>query len=113
MLSNEVGYFEILRNPFIIIGSSILCAFTPGFVTVIVLSSFWVIHSFAVSYQLAMVIVLVLLVMYLLFFRFCPKATYVLLLMVFCCYIHIPYALPIVLALAFSYNYIFAFNYLE
>ena len=110
-LSNEVGYFSLLTNPFIIIGASVLCAFTPGFVTVLVLSGFWTIHMFSVSQQLGIVVLIVLLIMYMLFFRFCPKAVYVLLFTVFCCMIHIPYVVPVVLALAFAYTYIFAMDF--
>ena len=111
ILSREVGYFSLLTNPFIVIVASALCAFTPGFVTVVVLSSFWTIHMFSVSQQLGIVVLIVLMIMYMLFFRFCPKAVYILLFTVFCCMINIPYAVPVILALGFSYTYIFAMDF--
>ena len=111
LLTNEIGFLTVLKNPLVIIPSAAVCAFTPGFVTVIVLSVFVFMHLFSVSLQLALVVMAVMLVMYLLFFRFCPKAIYVLLLVIFCFCLRIEYVLPVCLALMLSFNYIFAVDF--
>ena len=111
LLTNEVGFFEILKNPFIITAAAVLCALTPGFVTIIVLSGFLLVHLFVMSVPLGMVVVVVLGIMYLLFFRFCPNGVYLLLITVFCFCLNIPYLLPVVVALVCSANYIFAFDF--
>lgn len=111
LLTNEVGFFEILKNPLIIGAAAVLCALTPGFVTVIVLGGFLLVHLFVMSVPLGMVVVVVLGIMYLLFFRFCPGGVYLLLITCFCFSLHIPYLLPVVVALVCSANYIFAFDF--
>lgn len=111
LLTNEIGYLSLLRNPLIIIVASVICAFTPRIVTLITLSTFFILHIFAVSQQLSVAVILVLILMYLTFFRFCPEAVYILLLTIFCCLIKIPFALPIVFALAFGFQYIFAMSF--
>ncbi len=111
LLTNEVGFFEILKNPLIIIPAAVLCALTPGFVTIIVLSGFLLVHLFVMSFPLGMVVVIVIGIMYLIFFRFCPTAVYLFLITVFCFCIHIPYLLPVVVALICPVSFIFAFDF--
>ena len=111
LLTNEVGFFEILKNPLIIISAAVLCALTPGFVTIIVLSGFLLTHLLVMSVPLGMVVVVILGIMYLLFFRFSPTAVYLFLITVFCFCFHIPYLLPVVVALICPVSYIFAFDF--
>lgn len=111
ILTNEVGFLEILKNPLIIVSAAVLCALTPGFVTIIVLSGFLLLHLFIMSVPLGMVVVVILGIMYLLFFRFCPKAVYLFLITIFCFNLHIPYLLPVVVAILCPVNFIFAFDF--
>ena len=111
LLTYEIGYIEFLKSPLIIIPSAVVCGLTPAPVTLFVVSFFILIHLFTVSYRLAVVVLLVFAVMYLLFFRICPKAVYVLLITCFCFFLHIEYILPVVFGLFFPIGYIFAIDF--
>lgn len=111
LLTYEVGYIEFLKSPLIIIPSAVICGLTPPPVTLFALSFFIIAHLFSVSARLAVVVLLIFAVMYLLYFRICPKAVYVLLITSFCFFMHIEYVLPIVFGLFFPVGYVFAINF--
>ena len=111
LVTYEIGYIEFLKSPLITIPSAVVCGLTPAPVTLFVISFFVIIHLFSVSFRLAVVVLLVFAVMYLLFFRICPKAVYVLLITCFCSFLHIEYILPVVFGLFFPIGYIFAIDF--
>lgn len=111
LLTHEIGYVSILKNPLITVPSAVVCGLTPAPVTVFVISFFVIAHLFSVSVRLAIVVLLVFAIMYLLFFRICPKAVYVLLITCFCFFLHIEYVLPVVFGLFLPIGYIFAVNF--
>ena len=111
LLTHEIGYMSILENPLITVPSAVVCGLTPAPVTVFVLSFFVIAHLFSVSVRLAVVVMMVFAVMYLLFFRICPKAVYILLITCFCFFLHIEYVLPVVFGLFLPIGYIFAINF--
>ena len=111
LLNNEIGYMEFLKNPLIIVPSGVVCALTPAPVTVFVLSFFLLAHLFCLSFRLGMVVLIVLVIMYLIFFRLCPKAIYFLLITCFCFCLHIEYILPVVFGLMLPAGYIIAVDF--
>ncbi len=111
LLTYEIGYISFLKSPLIIVPSAVVCGLTPPPVTLIVVSFFIIAHLFSVSVRLAVVVLLIFAVMYLLFFRICPKAVYVLLITCFCFFLHIEYVLPVVFGLFLPIGYIFAIDF--
>ena len=100
LLNFSIGYMSQLKNPLIVGGISVVCAFLPIGFMVVVLSLFMLLHLFAISVEFAAVALCVVALMYLLYFRFTPKQGYVLVLTVIMCCIKMPFVLPIALGLA-------------
>ncbi len=100
MLNASIGYMARLKNPLIALLISVICAFLPNGFTIFVLSVFMLAHLYAISAEFALVALCVVLVMYLLYFRFTPKKGYLLLITVFCCWFKMPYLIPIAAGLS-------------
>ena len=110
-ITQSVGFISILCNPFIIIGISALCALVPNVLSIVILAFFTVVHIYTMSNSLGIVVVCMMLIMYLLYFRLTPKATYVFVVTIVCMWLNIPYFLPLILALAFPAIYIITINF--
>lgn len=99
MLNMQIGYMSQIKNPLIALLVSVVCAFLPSGFTVVALSLFMLAHLYAVSAEFAVLALCIVLVMYLLYFRFAPKQGYILILTVFLCWIKIPEVLPVAVGL--------------
>lgn len=102
MLNASIGYMEKLNNPVIAILISVICAFLPVGFTIVMLSLFMIAHLYAISVEFALIALCVVLLMYLLYFRFTPKSGYLLILTVFMCWIKMPFILPVAVGLCSS-----------
>ena len=102
MLNASIGYMEKLNNPVIAILISVICAFLPVGFTIVMLSLFMVAHLYAISVEFALIALCVVLLMYLLYFRFASKSGYLLILTVFMCWIKMPFVLPVAVGLCSS-----------
>lgn len=81
MLNMQIGYMSQIKNPLIALLVSVVCAFLPSGFTVVALSLFMLAHLYAVSAEFAVLALCIVLVMYLLYFRFAPKQGYILILL--------------------------------
>lgn len=99
LLNANVGYGSKLKNPIIVLILALLCSFLPSNMIVIIGGVFLLGHFYALSLELAVVAVAVLLLMYLLYYRFSPKDTYVVLLTPLLFGMKIPYLIPLAMGL--------------
>ena len=99
LLNVQIGYMTILKNPLIALAVSIICAFLPSGFTVVALSIFMLAHLYAISAEFAVISLSIVLVMYLLYFRFAPKQGYILIFTVILCWCKIPEAIPVAVVL--------------
>lgn len=99
MLNISIGYMTKLKNPVIALVAAALCAFLPSGFTIFILSVFMLIHLYAISAELAAIVLCIVLVMYLLYFRFTPKQGYLLIVTAMLCWLKMPYLLPIAVGL--------------
>ncbi len=88
-----------LKNPVFAIMLSVVCAFLPGGFTLFALSVFILIHLYAISAEFALLTLCVVILMYLLYFRFSPKTAYILIITAIFCWMKIPFAVPVVIGL--------------
>ncbi len=102
ILNASIGYMEKLNNPVIAALISVVCAFLPVGFTIVMLSIFMIAHLYAISVEFALITLCVVLLMYLLYFRFTPKSGYLLILTVFMCWIKMPFILPVAVGLCSS-----------
>ena len=99
IIGREIGYNSLLSNPLVCIAAAIVCALFPINVTVVMATLFIIAHLLSLSLELSVIAILVILIVYLLYFRLAPKTGFLVILtpLLFC--LNIPYAVPIIAAL--------------
>ena len=102
VINSHMGAMAILKNPLVVVLISLVCAVLPKTLSAMIIMLTIVGHSFFISIEIALIILVMFIVMYLLFFRFTSKESAVLVLMPILCAIGIPYIMPIVLGLVAS-----------
>ena len=95
----NVGFMPVLKNPAIVVIIALICAFLPTGMTVGIMFVFLVADIYYVSLEIAAVMLGILFIMYILYFRFTPKEGYVLLLMPVLFMLKIPYVMPLIIGL--------------
>lgn len=95
MINSSIGYMSRLDNFAVVLVVALMCSFMPVNFIIIVASAFIVAHLYAVSLECAVVALAVVLLMLLLYFRFSPKDTLVVLLLPICFFLKIPYVIPL------------------
>lgn len=102
MINASIGYMDKLKNPVFAILLSVVCAFLPSGFTLIILSVFMLLHLYAISAEFALLALCVVLLMYLLYFRFTPKSAYILIITAMLCWIKMPFVIPVAIGLCSS-----------
>jgi len=99
LINKDIGYDARLKSLPIVLGISLLSAFTPSAVMVLLAAIISVLHVYFISPILSIMIIAILMILYLLFIRYTPKLGYVLLAIPILFQLKIPYMLPILLGL--------------
>lgn len=95
VLNGEIGYMTQIDNVAIVLIVALMCSFLPPNFIVFFAAVFSLAHMYALSMEVALVGGCVYLVMFLLYFRFSPKDTLLVLLTPLLCAMKIPYILPV------------------
>ncbi len=98
-VSNHVGFLEVLANPAVTVGLSVICTFLPLSMTVIFAALMVLIQFFTLAPGVAIVSGLLILMMFALYFRFAPGKSIVLLLTPILFMLKIPLLTPIMFGL--------------
>lgn len=98
-INMEIGYDARLKSLPVVLALSLLSAFTPSAVMVLLAALVSSLHVYFVSYILSLIIILILLIIYLLFARFTPRLGYVVLAIPILYILKLPYIIPILLGL--------------
>lgn len=95
MINQYLGYMGSLKNVAIVLVLSLMCSFLPRNITVVVAAAISLAHLYALSLECAIVALAVYLLLFILYFRFSPNDTIIVLLtpILFAC--KIPYVAPI------------------
>ena len=99
MINGQIGYMNRLDNISIVLIIALMCSFMPMNFIIFVAAAFTVLHLYALSLECAAVVLVLFLVMFLLYFRFSPKDTPVVLLTPICFVLNIPYVIPLAMGL--------------
>ncbi len=102
MYGNMIGFNGLLSNILICLAAALVCAFLPVNATVLTSTLFLILHLFSLSLELTGIALAVLIVLYLLYFRFTPKTGVLLIITPLMFYFHIPYIVPVIAALSFG-----------
>ncbi len=99
MINGKIGYMHKLDSISLVLIIALMCSFMPMNFIIFVAAAFTILHLYALSLECAVVALVVFLVMFLLYFRFSPKDTLVILLMPICFGLKIPYTIPLAMGL--------------
>lgn len=99
MINQTIGYMSALNSMAIVLILALLCSFLPMNLTVVLAAGMALAHLYAFSLECAIVALAVFLVMFILYFRFSPKDTVVVLLAPLFFILKIPYVIPLAMGL--------------
>lgn len=99
MINREIGFMNMLTNPVIILGLSVVCAFLPPVCTVLAAAVMILAHVYTVSIGILLVTAVIFLVMFIFYLRLAPKTAVAVLLAALACTMKIPPAIPVAFAL--------------
>lgn len=99
LINGKIGYMHRLDSISIVLIAALMCSFMPMNFIVVVAAVFTVLHMYALSLECAVVTLVLLLVLFLLYFRFSPKDTIVVLLTPMSFILGIPYVMPLAMGL--------------
>lgn len=101
-LNGKIGYMTKLDNIAIVLIVSLMCSFLPTGCMVLFAALFSMLHMYALSMEVALVGLCMFLVMFLLFFRFSPRDSLLVLMTPLLFAMKIPYVIPIAAGLLCS-----------
>lgn len=99
IINSAIGYDARLKRIPVVLILSLLSAFTPSAILVLLAAVISLVHVYYASKILSVIVLLIILIMYCLFLRFTPKLGYVVLAVPIFYLIKIPYVIPLVLGL--------------
>ncbi len=101
-INAQVGYDSRLESLPVVLGLSLLSAFTPSAVMVLLAALVTTLHIYSVAPMISIIIVIILMIIYFLFARFTPRLGYVLLAVPILFFFKIPYVIPLLLGVIAS-----------
>ena len=99
MINSKIGYMERIDSMTVVLVAALFCSFMPLKTIAFLSAGFMLLHYYALSPECALVVLSMFLVMFLLFLRFAPKETLVVLLTPVLFALKIPYVVPVALGL--------------
>lgn len=99
MINGQMGYMTRLDNVAIVLIAALMCSFMPTGTIVFFAAVFSLLHMYALSMEVALVGGCLYLLMMLLFFRFSPKESLVVVLTPILCVMRIPYVMPVAMGI--------------
>ncbi|MCH5259380.1 MAG: hypothetical protein J1F18_06495 [Lachnospiraceae bacterium] len=99
LINARLGYMDSIDRMAVVLIVALMCSFMPMNFIVVVSALFILLHLYAFSLECAMVVGVGFLLMFLLYLRFSPKDTLVVVLMPICFLLKIPYVIPLAMGL--------------
>lgn len=99
LLNSRLGYMETLGRMTVVLIVALMCSFMPMNFIVLMGAVFALLHLYAFSMECAAVVGAGFLLLFLLYLRFSPKDTLVVVLLPICFLMRIPYVIPISMGL--------------
>ena len=101
-VNSQLGYFELLDNPMINVFLSLICSIIPGSFSVFIVAAVIAVHMVKLSVILAALTVVVMLIVYLMFLKFAPGQSVVLLAVPVLMQYNLHFMIPILAGMYFS-----------
>ena len=101
-VNSQLGYFEVLNNPMVNILLALICSIIPGSFLLFIVAAVIAAHMVKLSVLLAVLTVVVMLIVYLMFLKFAPGQSVVLLAVPVLMQYNLHYMIPILAGMYFS-----------
>lgn len=98
-INKQLGYMARINNIAIVLIAALMCSFLPTGCIILFSALFVLLHLYSLAIEAAVVGFAMFLVMFLLFFRFSPKDSLVVLIMPLLLGLRIPYVMPVAMGL--------------
>ena len=99
MINRSTGYMTKIDSFSVVMVVALMCSFMPVNFIIVCAGLFILLHFYALSLECALIAVILFLLLALLYFRFAPKDTLVVLLLPMFFFLKIPYVIPICMGL--------------
>lgn len=99
LINSRLGYMETIDRVTVVLIVALMCSFMPMNFIVLMSGVFVMLHLYAFSLECAAVIGVGFLLMFLLYLRFSPKDTLVIVLLPVCFLMKVPYVIPLAMGL--------------
>lgn len=99
MINSNLGYMDKIDNFAIVLIVALMCSFLPMGFILLFSAMFILLHFYALALEVAVVALALFVIMFLMYFRFVPKDTILVVLTPICFILKIPYVMPIVAGL--------------
>ena len=99
VINANMGYMDMLNSMVIVLVVALMCSFMPRNFIVLISALFVLLHSYALAMECAVVVAAVFALMFLLYFRFTPKNTVVVLATPLLFALKVPYVMPVAVGL--------------
>ena len=98
-INSHVGYMDSIDRMTVVLIVALMCSFMPMNFIIVMSALFVLLHLYSFSMECALVVGAGFLLMFLLYLRFSPKDTLVVVLMPICFLLKIPYVIPLAMGL--------------
>lgn len=99
LINSRLGYMDSIDKMTVVLIVALMCSFMPMNFIVVVAVLFTLLHLYSLSLECAVVVGAGFILMFLLYLRFSPRDTLVVVLMPICFLFKIPYVIPLVMGL--------------
>lgn len=99
LINSRIGYMDSIDKMTVVLIVSLMCSFMPMNFIVVMAALFIMLHLYAFNLECTIVVGVSFLLMFLLYLRFSPKDTLVILLLPICFLLRIPYVIPVAMGL--------------
>lgn len=101
-INANLGYMAKLKNPVIPVVLALVCSLLPYGATVFLAGCFMIAHVYAVSFEMALIVLVLLLVVSILYYGFKPGDSYLMVLMPLAFLLKVPFSIPLLVGLGGS-----------
>ena len=98
LINSRIGYMDTIDRMTVVLIVALMCSFMPMNFIVVMSALFVLLHLYSFSLECALVVGVGFFLMFLLYLRFSPKDTLVVLIMPICFLLKIPYVVPLAMA---------------
>ncbi|MDE6738890.1 MAG: hypothetical protein K2K07_07340, partial [Lachnospiraceae bacterium] len=99
LINSRIGYMDTIDRMTVVLIVALMCSFMPMNFIVVMSALFVLLHLYSFSLECTLVVGVGFFLMFLLYLRFSPKDTLVVLIMPICFLLKIPYVVPLAMGL--------------